>query len=79
MKTTKARRQLINDAKAAGYRVNESPASCSISTGKTNRSVGLVIWEDGKATRLDIDHAYCLAIRTVKEMRSTLGLERKTQ
>jgi len=40
------------------------------------RGVALKFWEDGTATRADygIDLTVCKSIRTIKEMRGTLGL-----
>jgi hypothetical protein len=74
MKTTKGRRQLINDALASGMTVRERDGRCDISTGKTYRSVGITIWEDGVATRNDVEPSSCLSIRTIKQMRGILGL-----
>jgi len=74
MNATKGIRAIINDAKARGLRVEEDQMRCLISTGKTNRSVGIVIYEDGTACRCDVSLEQCLAIRSQREMRSILGL-----
>ena len=74
MNATKGIRAIINDAKARGLRVEESQMRCLVSTGKTNRAVGVMIYEDGTAYRSDIDLSLCLAIRSQREMRSILGL-----
>ena len=74
MNATKGIRAIINDAKARGLRVEESQTRCLVSTGKTNRAVGIVICEDGKAYRSDIDLSLCLTIRSQREMRAILGL-----
>jgi hypothetical protein len=74
MNATKGIRAIINDAKARGLRVEESQMRCLVSTGKTNRAVGVMIYEDGTAYRSDIDLSLCLTIRSQREMRSILGL-----
>jgi len=74
MNATKGIRAIINDAKARGLRVEEAQMRCLVSTGKTNRAVGVMIYEDGTAYRSDIDLSLCLTIRSQREMRSILGL-----
>jgi len=74
MNATKGIRAIINDAKARGLRVEESQTRCLVSTGKTNRAVGVMICEDGTAYRSDIDLSLCLTIRSQREMRAILGL-----
>jgi hypothetical protein len=74
MYATKGIRAIINDAKARGLRVEESEMRCLISTGKTNRAVGLVIYEDGTACRCDVRLDLCQTIRRHHEMRTILGL-----
>jgi len=74
MNATKGIRAIINDAKARGLRVEEEQTRCLISTGKTNRSVGIVIYENGTACRSDVSLELCLVIRTQREIRSILGL-----
>lgn len=74
MNATKGIRAIINDAKARGLRVEESQMRCLVSTGKTNRAVGVMIYEDGTAYRSDIDLSLCLTIRSQREMRAILGL-----
>jgi hypothetical protein len=74
MEATKGIRAIINDAKARGLRVEESETRCVISTGKTNRAVGVVICEDGTAFRSDVQLDHCLTIRRHHEIRSILGL-----
>jgi len=74
MNATKGIRAIINDAKARGLRVEEEQTRCLISTGKTNRSVGIVIYENGTASRSDVSLELCLAIRSQREIRSILGL-----
>ena len=74
MNATKGIRAIINDAKARGLRVEESQMRCLVSTGKTNRAVGVMIYEDGTAYRSDIDLSLCLTIRSQREMRSILGI-----
>ena len=71
---SKGIRSIIEDAKARGLRVEESGTRCLISTGKTSRSVGIVICEDGTAYRSDVQLDHCLTIRRHHEMRSILGL-----
>jgi|694.fasta_scaffold29306_11 hypothetical protein len=74
MNATKGIRAIISDAKARGLRVEEEEMRCLISTGKTNRAVGIVIYEDGTACRCDVSLDLCLTIRRHHEMRSILGL-----
>lgn len=78
MISDRAKRQLIVEAIAAGFVVEMLPNSdiVNIRRGKTYRSVGVTIWGDGIATRSDIRHDLCLAIRTVKQVRQILGLNR---
>jgi len=74
MIATKGIRKLINDATARGLRVEESEMRCIISTGKTSRAVGLVIYEDGTAFRSDVRLDLCMTIRSQRDMRAILGL-----
>jgi hypothetical protein len=74
MNATKGIRAIIDDAKARGLRVEESEMRCIISTGKTARAVGIVIYENGTACRSDVSLDLCLTIRRQHEMRSILGL-----
>jgi hypothetical protein len=68
---------MIDDAKAKGLRVDERPHCVRIWTGKTCRSVGITMWEDGTATRADISLSETNIIRTIKAMRQLLGLAKK--
>jgi hypothetical protein len=74
MDATRGIRAIIDGAKSRGFRVEESATRCMISTGKTNRAVGIIICEDGSAYRSDVELSLCLAIRSQREMRSILGL-----
>jgi hypothetical protein len=74
MDASKGIRSIIEDAKAKGLRVEEATTRCIISTGKTSRAVGLVIYEDGTAIRSDVRLDLCLTIRRHHEIRSILGL-----
>lgn len=75
MKTTPGIRRIIDDAVARGYHVTETSQNCMIRTGKTARSVGLVIWETGHAYRSDVRLDHCVTIRSQKVMRSILGID----
>jgi hypothetical protein len=74
MKFTKSQAQLIEDAKAAGYSVQESATSVDIfkatKAGRITR--GIRICEDGTAFRLDVELGSANTIRTQKVMRSIL-------
>ena len=74
MEATTGIRRLIDEAKANGLRVEETAMRCLISTGSTNRSVGIVICEDGTAYRSDIEPSMCTTIRRQHEMRKIVGL-----
>ena len=74
MKTTPGIRRIIDAAAARGYHVTETSHNCTIHTGRTARSAGLVIWETGVAYRSDVRLDHCVAIRSQKVMRSILGL-----
>lgn len=74
MNTTRARRKMIDDAKAKGYTVIESESNVQIWTGSDDGDVGITLWFDGVSTRADIDLRYATAIRTVKAMRQLLNL-----
>lgn len=74
MNASKGIRKLIDEATARGMSVAESGSRCVIRTGKTHRSVGIVICENGTAYRSDVPLALCLTIRSQREMRAILGL-----
>lgn len=74
MDASKGIRKIINDATARGLHVEESGTRCVIRTGKTWRSVGVVICENGTAYRSDVPLELCLTIRTQREIREILGL-----
>ena len=74
MLTTPQLRKLIQDAIVHGMRVEESESRCLISTGSTNRSLGLVLCEDGTAYRADLDPTMTTVIRSQSMMRVILGL-----
>lgn len=74
MRTTKALRQLIDDALAAGHGVQEFERHVRILPAKRGRP-GIDISEDGTAVRNDLHNlGIATAIRTQREMRKLLGL-----
>lgn len=75
MNTTKAMRQLIDDAIAAGYKVEESIYAVRI-PAKRRFGIGITIYPNGTAVRNDVDISFVNAIRTQKQMRKLLGLVR---
>ena len=92
MRTTKAQRKLINDARIAGYTVGEC-SSC-IDIFKVNKeakpvktmaglvypiSIGIRMEMDGTAHRKDVSADSALTIRTQKMMREILGLTKPKQ
>lgn len=74
MNASKGIRKIIDDATARGMSVDESDTRCVIRTGKTFRSVGVVICENGTAYRADVPLELCLTIRSQREIREILGL-----
>ena len=92
MRTTKAQRKLINDARIAGYTVGEC-SSC-IDIFKVDKeakpvktmaglvypiSIGIRMEMDGTAHRKDVSSDSALTIRTQKMMREILGLTKPKQ
>jgi hypothetical protein len=72
--TTKAMRELIDDAIAVGHEVEESVYEVRIPPLKRGRP-GITIYQDGTAVRNDVsDLCVCTAIRTQKQMRKLLDL-----
>lgn len=51
---TKRTEQIVRDARNKGLRITQDGKTMQISTGKTNRSVGIIIWDDNTITRSDI-------------------------
>lgn len=79
MTLTKSQAQLIEDAKAAGYSIQEFATSVDIfkatKAGRITRGIRLT--EDGTAFRLDVELGSANTIRTQKAMRSILFPEPK--
>lgn len=79
MKTTRARRKMIEDAAAAGYFVYESDVYVKITKHRQPGQLGVILWEDGTAhrtddARWDVVCGRATPIRTLKAMRSLLNL-----
>lgn len=76
---TRAREQLLRDAKNAGYQVTHMGTVTLVTrTVRVNhtatRTVGLEIFEDGTAYRVDVDLSVAAGIRSYKVMREVLGI-----
>ena len=74
MQLTKSQSQLVEEARAAGYTVEESTTSIDIfRANKSGRIVrGIRLCEDRTAFRLDVELGSANTIRTQKSMRSIL-------
>lgn len=81
MKLTKNQTALIEDAKAAGYTVDEDETTVRIykldGRSKRQKKVlrGIVLYESGTAFDLTVDLAYARGMRAFKDMRSVLRIE----
>lgn len=69
--------ELINLATERGLYVTERNSSVTIRTGKTQRSRGIVIWDNGTANRTDCDLSVATSIKSVQVMKEILGLTSK--
>lgn len=73
----KPRAKLLEDARAAGYAIEDAHGSVCItkSIGRWSNRVGLLLFPDGTAYRVDIDLSVAKALRSYREMRQHLGLD----
>ena len=67
--------KLAHLAGKLGLQVDGQGSRILVRTGKSNRSVGLYLSEDGTAYRSDVDLSITTTIRTVAQAKQVLGID----
>lgn len=77
MKLSKAKQTIVDDARAAGYTIEEEETAIYIYKREKRWNKikkGLVIYQSGTAFRMDVDPSVATGIRSHQDMRDNLGI-----
>jgi hypothetical protein len=66
--------QIAKDAEKKGWQIRRFPCHTAITRGKSARSIGVVLWEDGTAHRSDVPLDAAKNLRSIKAIREILDL-----